>query len=267
VAGESIYTDVDHNQVIYDQLADFYSDRALLPAERIVLGLLGPILAETNMLDLGVGGGRTGYTFAPLVNRYVGLDYSPRMIEQAKQMIGDDPNVELVVGDARDLSTVAAPFGFILFSLNGIDAAAPAERPRILAEIRRVLRPDGCLLLSSHSLNALPLMATRARAVRWRNSRLYRAYAIVDDLRFRRRIARINREIDLVEARRRGWTLVRGRGHAGIVECYVDPEFQVRQMNEAGFEVRMIIGSDGREVEIPYGGPDPWLDYLCKPKP
>ncbi|MBS1894862.1 MAG: class I SAM-dependent methyltransferase [Actinobacteria bacterium] len=256
---------MDSNQLLYDRLVDFYSDLALLPAERAVLARLGPGLAETDMLDLGVGAGRTGYTFAPLVNRYVGLDYSPRMIERAKETIGDDPNVELIVGDARDLSTVRGPFGFVLFSLNGIDAAAPEERPRILAEIRRVLRPDGCLLLSSHSLNALPLTAARPRPARWRGSRIYRAYALVDDQRFRRRIARINREIDLADARRRGWTVVRGRGHPGIVECYVDPEFQVRQLSEAGFETIMTIGSDGRQVEMPYNGPDPWLDYLCRP--
>ncbi|MBS1844356.1 MAG: class I SAM-dependent methyltransferase [Actinobacteria bacterium] len=257
---------MDRNQILYDRLADFYSDRALLPAERVALGRLGPILAETDMLDLGVGGGRTGYTFAPLVNRYVGLDYSPRMIERARQTIGDDSNVELIVGDARDLSAVRGSFGFVLFSLNGIDAAAPSERPRILAEIHRVLRPDGCLLLSSHSLNALPLTAERSRPARWRNSTIYRSYAMVDDLRLRLRISRINREIDLVDARRRGWTLVRGRGHPGVVECYVDPEFQVRQLSEAGFETLMTIGADGRQVEIPYDGPDPWLDYLCEPR-
>lgn len=256
---------MDANRAVYDRVADSYTELALLPAERIVLGCLGSTLAETDMLDLGVGGGRTGYTFAPLVHHYVGVDYSPRMLERAEQLLGDDANVELVLGDARDLSTLPGPFGFVLFSFNGIDAAAPEERPRILAEIRRVMRPDAWLLLSSHSLGALPLDATRERPARWQRSRAYRAYAALDDLRFRRRISRINRELDLETARQRGWTVVNGRGHAGVVECYVDPEFQVRQLNEAGFDPVAIFGTDGRRVELPDHGRDPSLDYLCKP--
>ena len=62
-----------------------------------------------------------------------------------------------------------------------------------------------------------------------------------------------------------GWTVIQGGGHPGVVECYVDPEFQVRQLREAGFEPVAIFGRDGRQVELPYGGRDPWLDYLCKP--
>lgn len=255
---------MDPNRAVYDRVADSYTELSLMPAERVVLGRLGPTLAETDMLDLGVGGGRTGYTFAPLVHRYVGVDYSPRMLERAEALLGDDDNVDLVLGDARDLSTVTGPFGFILFSFNGIDAAAPDERPRILAEIRRVLRPDGWLLISSHSLGALPLAATRERPARWRRSPAYRVYAALDDLRFRRRVARINRGLDLEDARRRGWTVVNGRGHAGVVECYVDPEFQVGQLSEAGFDPVAIFGTEGKRVELPFSGRDPSLDYLCR---
>ena len=43
------------------------------------------------MLDIGVGAGRTGYTFAPLVQRYVGLDYSPQMVAWARRLLGALP--------------------------------------------------------------------------------------------------------------------------------------------------------------------------------
>jgi SAM-dependent methyltransferase len=256
---------MDQNQAVYERVAETYTELALLPAERAVLTRLAPTLAETDMLDLGVGGGRTGYTFAPLVHRYVGVDYSQRMLERAQRLLGADANVELVLGDARDLSTVPGPFGFVLFSFNGIDAAAPDERLLILAQIRSVLRDDGWLLFSAHSLGALPLSPRRERPERWQRSRAYRAYAAFDDLRFRRRVAGINRSIDLEQARNRGWTVVNGRGHAGIVECYVDPEFQVRQLSEAGLEPVAILDPAGNRVELPHKGRDPSLSYLCKP--
>jgi hypothetical protein len=127
------------------------------------------------------------------------------------------------------------------------------------------MRPEGRLLLSSHSLNALPLDTRSRRTSRRRRSWAYRAYATVDDLRLRRRLTGINRGLDLDAARRRGCAVIEGGGHAGVVECYVGPEFQVRQLHEAGFEPVAIFGRDGRDVELPYGGRDPWSDYFCKP--
>src|SRR5215475_3747471 len=102
-----------------------------MPAERAVLGRLRDDLSQLEMLDIGVGTGRTGYTFAPLVKRYVGIDYSPRMIDRARALLGENGRVELRVADARNLSSVEGSFDFVLFSYNGIDAVEHADRLRI----------------------------------------------------------------------------------------------------------------------------------------
>ncbi len=252
------------NRRVFDSVADSYDDLALKPAERRVLELLGPRLREMDMLDLGVGAGRTGYTFAPLVRRYVGLDYSPRMLERARGLLGE--GVELVQGDAGNLAAVDGEFDFVLFSFNGIDAVGHEERLRILAEVRRVLRPGGCFLFSTHSTGALPLATRQERSPRLRRSRLYRLYARLTDIPFGWRVRKVNRGLDLDLARERGWIVVAGRGHDfQIDDYYVDPAYQVRQLGEAGFEVEAIYDVGGRDVELPHRGRDPWLDYLCRP--
>jgi ubiquinone/menaquinone biosynthesis C-methylase UbiE len=253
------------NRAVFDREADTYVDLALKPAERQVLSLLEDRLAEMDMLDLGVGTGRTGHTFAPLVHRYVGLDYSPRMLERAGKLIGERENVELVLGDARDLSGLGKTFDFVLFSFNGIDAVAHEDRLKILGEVRRVLRPDGYFLFSAHSLGALPLDTRKARSPRFRRFPPYEAYARLTDIPYGKRVRKINRSLDLDTARSRGWTTVK-RGHNfQIDDYYVDPVYQVEQLSKVGLKVSVVYNVDGEEVELPYVGRDPWLDYLCRP--
>jgi ubiquinone/menaquinone biosynthesis C-methylase UbiE len=256
---------IDANLRVFDEVADSYTDLALKPAERRLLGLLGHRLHEMEMLDLGVGAGRTGYTFAPLVSRYVGLDQSPRMVAMAQELIGDDQGVEIVQGDARDLSSTGGPFDLILFSFNGIDAVGHEDRLEILAEAHRVLRPGGFFQFSSHSLGTLPLDPQRARSPQFRGSFLYGIYAGLKAIPYRRNVEKINRRLDLDAARRRGWTIVPEVGHDfQIDDYYIDPEHQVEQLRQLGFELEAIYDCEGRDVVLPFHGRDPWLDYLCR---
>src|SRR3954453_1608144 len=58
---------------------------------------------DMSMLDLGVGSGRTTYTFAPIVGRYVAVDYSPEILPAARQIMPAAEHVEIREGDARRL--------------------------------------------------------------------------------------------------------------------------------------------------------------------
>ena len=63
-----------------------YTDlHELQPAERAVLEALRHRLESMDMLDIGVGAGRTTVSFAPLVRRYVGVDYSRAMVEACRR--------------------------------------------------------------------------------------------------------------------------------------------------------------------------------------
>jgi SAM-dependent methyltransferase len=254
------------NRAVFDREADSYVELSLMPAERRVLELLGDGLHEMKMLDLGVGTGRTGYTFAPLVRSYVGLDYSVRMLERAQERLDGEPGVELVLGDATDLSGVGEDFDFALFSFNGIDAAGHDERLQILSEVRRVLKPDGYFLFSTHSLGALPLDERKPRSPRFEGSRAYETFARLRDIRYGRKIREVNSRIDLDAARERGWVIVEGRGHNfQIDDYYIDSEHQIEQLRGVGFEVEAVFDVEGNRVRLPYSGRDPWLDYLCRP--
>src|SRR5579864_5684849 len=103
-----------------------------------------------NVLDLGVGGGRTTAYLAKVASRYVGVDYSEAMISACKNKF---PCLDFLLGDASNLSAFEdASFDAIVFSFNGLDSVVPDEkRSRCLRECWRVLRPAGVLIFSSHN--------------------------------------------------------------------------------------------------------------------
>lgn len=99
------------------------------------------------VLDVGCGTGRLAARLgeAPSVRTVVGLDFSAGMLEQARARLGSAEAAVLVRGDATRLPFADAAF----------DAAVSTEafhwfpdQAAALAEIHRVLRPGGRLLLA-----------------------------------------------------------------------------------------------------------------------
>src|SRR4029078_8255465 len=100
-----------------------------------------PSFAGRDVLDLGVGTGRTTRLLAPLAARYVAVDWSPPMVAYVRAHF---PDIEIHRADVRDLGRfAAASFDFVLASCNLIDAVSHPDRRRVLDEVRRVLRPRG----------------------------------------------------------------------------------------------------------------------------
>jgi ubiquinone/menaquinone biosynthesis C-methylase UbiE len=122
-----------------------------------------------DVLDLGVGGGRTTAYLSRIASRYVGVDYSEAMVRACRRKF---PNLDFMLADASDLSAFAdASFDAIVFSFNGLDCVVPDEkRLRCLHECWRVLRPTGVLVFSSHNPRSILFRAD------WDRGRL-RAFA------------------------------------------------------------------------------------------
>jgi ubiquinone/menaquinone biosynthesis C-methylase UbiE len=256
---------VDANREVFDRVADSYRDLALRPAERITLGRLSDRLHGLSMLEIGVGSGRAAYTFAAIAHSYVGIDYAPRMVELARQLLGEDENTRLFVADARDLPFGDNSFDFVLFSFNGIDAVGNEDRLTILSEVSRVLCPGGHFHFSTHVLGALPLATRRYRPSRPATSRRSRALSRLTDIGYGPRIRKLNHSLDLDSAHERGWIVVPKIGHNFQVDdYYVDPALQVEQLGRSNLELVTIYDPEGREVELPYQGRGPWLDFLCR---
>lgn len=149
-------------------------DRAFTAAERRMFpGVRERLcaLAEGRTLEVAVGTGLNLEHFPPAVTArpdgYVGVDQSAGMLDVARSRaarlgLGIDPDADLRVGDAQALDLPDAAFDTVVctFSLCGI-----ADERAALAEMTRVLRPGGLLLLADHvASSAWPVRALQALA-------------------------------------------------------------------------------------------------------
>lgn len=144
----------DQSRATFSQLSvvESYRRDDLQPPEAAIFSWIGREFAGKRILDLGVGAGRTTPYLLEISNDYTGIDFSPTMVEACRSRY---PTVEFAVGDARDLSRFSAgSFDVVLFSHNGIDCIDHAGRLRVLAEVRRILAPDGVFVFSTLNRNA-----------------------------------------------------------------------------------------------------------------
>jgi ubiquinone/menaquinone biosynthesis C-methylase UbiE len=130
----------------YDHASELHQAEALLFREYVKPG--------SEVLDLGVGAGRTTPHLVRLASRYVGVDYSDAMIARCREKF---PGVTFLNLDASDLSgTPSASFDVVVFSFNGIDTIPTLERRRrCLDECARVLRGGGVFIFSVHNARYL----------------------------------------------------------------------------------------------------------------
>ncbi|GIP39989.1 methyltransferase [Paenibacillus sp. J31TS4] len=98
------------------------------------------------LLDVATGGGHVVNALAPLVREAVACDLTPEMLEAARGLLAANgrTNVTFAEGDAE-----ALPFGEAAFDLVTCRIAAHhfPDPNAFVRECRRVLRPDGRLLL------------------------------------------------------------------------------------------------------------------------
>lgn len=100
------------------------------------------------VLDLGSGSGHDALRAAALVGpagRVVGIDMTPDMIERARAATADHTNVTFELGDVARLPYPDASFDVVL--TNCVLNLVPDKRAAF-AEAKRVLRPEGRLVLS-----------------------------------------------------------------------------------------------------------------------
>lgn len=255
----------ERNVAAQERDAVEYERRDLQPPEQMLLGLFRDRWPGISMLDLGVGAGRTAYTFAPLAGRYVGLDLSEEMVRLSRELVGEDETTRFLACDARNLAEEfeGERFDLILFSYNGLDALEHEDRMSVLRQVRELLADGGRFLFSSHSVAALPLDVERPRIdVRDPLRSAYRLYSAVPHAR---RLRRVNRELDLDTARSRGWIQLRDGDHSfDALYYYVQPAYQLRQLRDCGLEAEGVYALSGQAVDPDDPGRDPWLHYLCR---
>jgi ubiquinone/menaquinone biosynthesis C-methylase UbiE len=103
--------------------------------------------ASGEVLEVAIGTGRN-LPFYPEGIRLTGVDFSPAMLELARRQADQlGRKVDLRLGDAQALELPDASFDTVVCTLSL--CAIPDER-RAVAEMKRVLRPGGQLLLLDH---------------------------------------------------------------------------------------------------------------------
>jgi SAM-dependent methyltransferase len=139
-------------QSSYDRVAEEYArrifgelehkpfDRQLLDRFAARVQKLGPAC------DLGCGPGHVARYLHERGVQVVGVDLSPAMVELARRL---NPDIEFRQGNMLALDVADAAFGGIA-ALYSIIHIPTTEVPAALAEMKRVLRPGGLLLLSFH---------------------------------------------------------------------------------------------------------------------
>lgn len=137
------------SQQFFDQNARQWDDlaRTLLPVPEYRQRLLELVPEGIAVLEIGVGTGGLLTELAERTTQVIGVDHSPAMLEEARRRLTDTgvSGVELRLGEMSHLPLPDASVGCVVVNMVLHHAAAPQS---VLVEIRRVLAPDGVVLIA-----------------------------------------------------------------------------------------------------------------------
>lgn len=133
-------------------VVSWYKDADYLHhVEQVILDSITPVIRDKKLLDIGIGGGRTTKFLLKISKDYTGIDYTASCVEAACSRY---PGVNILCCDARDMRVFSdESFDFVLFAFNGMDYIVHDDRLKAINEIRRVLRPGGLFMFSTHNRN------------------------------------------------------------------------------------------------------------------
>ena len=230
--------------------------------EAVAIERISGALRDGRVLDIGIGGGRTVPVLGSTAAEYVGIDYTPAMVDAARRRF---PSVRIEHMDARDLSAFRThSFDVVFFSANGIDAVDHVGRRAVLTEAHRVLAPGGVFVYSTHNLEH-----KNAGRAPWDPRQRWPR----DPRRVLRRFARLPLAIrGHLKSRRK---VVRGEGWAmlntplydfGLVIHYITLAEARREITAAGFESTIeVIDMNGEMIG---DGDDPsttkWFHIIAR---
>ena len=236
----------------------------LLPAEAAILARYRRLVEGGPILDIGVGGGRTTEALLELSPDYVGVDYSPGMVERCRVRF---PGTRFEVADVRDLAAFAdESFALVLFSYNGISSLDHADRLKALAEMRRVLSPAGICVFSAHNRNSpqtgawslkhIPALESWVRAPVPSLKQLVKYPLGIRNALANGRHARSEPDYAIVNDE---------AGCYGLMSYVIAVDKQLAQLRAVGFVPVEAVGIDGQPLAPDqYGTADAWIYYVCR---
>ena len=140
-----------NNKSFWNRYARFYDSEVLLFSRSAYLEMYRlmseALTKEMDVLELATGTGLIAANIADSVRSIVATDFSPKMIETAKQK-SVPPNVHFSVEDATALSFGDNSFDAVVIS-NALHIMPDPEL--VLENIKRVLKPNGLLIAPNFS--------------------------------------------------------------------------------------------------------------------
>jgi len=194
------------------------------------------------VLELGCGAGRLTGHLCELAEVVHGVELSAAMVAYCRRTY---PGALVEQGDLRDLSRFQSDYFDVVFApYNVLDVLGDAERRRVLAEVQRVLRARGLLIMSSHNRGytpPVPLIVQLSMGSPRRPLASLRALP--------RRLAN-RRRLRGLEVERAGYAVCNDAAHDfSLLHYYISRDAQARQLEEHRFELLECLDLDGREVE------------------
>ncbi|HWG07943.1 MAG TPA: class I SAM-dependent methyltransferase [Solirubrobacteraceae bacterium] len=240
-----------------EDLVEHYTGRTLRPPEVMMLVRYRDALSG-RVLELGCGGGRLSGYLNELARDFHGLDISPLMVAHCRGLY---PEGTFELGDLRELSRYeSASFDVVFASFNVIDVLDDAERREVLAQIHRMLAPDGLLMMSSHNLAHAPSIP-RPTHIGTRNP-----VRIARELLRMPRRERNRRRLLPLQREHGDYAILTDEAHEyGILHYYIGRDAQARQLVETGFALLECLDLDARPVAAGEAAPShPELHYVAR---
>ncbi|HKV53830.1 MAG TPA: class I SAM-dependent methyltransferase [Candidatus Binataceae bacterium] len=254
----AITDELNHRAYASDGARAAYANPArwrLFPAEEVVLNKLRPEIENREILDIGIGGGRTTDALLSISHRYCGIDYSETLVEAARQRFNLNT---LYTCDVRDMRRFANDrFDFAMFSFNGIDNLSHDGRIRGLREIHRVLKSRAILLFSTHNRDWRHL-----RKFPWQMPGWWRSPAIRLSIKT---LARLPRHIRMrrLETSEKDYEIVNDGGFGyRILNYYISIDSQIEQLESLGFTGVEAYGMNGEVVTADTEAP--FIHYVAR---
>ncbi|MCZ7463474.1 class I SAM-dependent methyltransferase [Rhizobium rhizogenes] len=232
----------EHNASLFDHpdIAEWYDNQQLYPAERIILDQFRHAYAGKRLLDLGVGTGRTTKPLLPLVGDYIGIDRSQPMLALARRNF---PAATFLDMDVRAIGQFGAErFDCVLGALAILSAFGHEDRLAIIHAISSILAPGGYFIFSFHNrqwkrAGGMPL-----------HRRSWHPREVVNSLHPQSWINYLRLQAATRQTPEYAILVDQAHRWSGLF-YFIDLAAQTRQLEAAGFEIVARFGENGRPIE------------------
>lgn len=236
-----------------------------LKPEQVIIDFISNLDIEKRgkIIDIGVGAGRTTNLFHKYFTHYIGIDYAQEMINYCNSNYRSLNNTKFIKSDARKMNFAHEnSVDFSFFSFNGIDCVEFSDRIKILKEIIRIGKKDSYFAFSTHNLfniNKLFKFQTPKNPFKWLKE--YQRYKGIKE----------HNNIDYLRSRKDYAYIFDGdNNNFNFKYTYIDPKYQVENLEEMGFEIIKIIDLSGNSLDVINTNweefSEPWIHFLCSIK-